>query len=53
MKIYGYMGKILRVDLADGKITEEFPDDETLKMYLGGSGLATKYMIDELSLIHI
>ena len=42
------MGKILRVNLTDGQITEEFPDEETLKMYLGGSGLATKYLIDEV-----
>jgi aldehyde:ferredoxin oxidoreductase len=43
------MGKILRVDLSSGKITEEFPDEDTLKMYLGGSGIATKYLIDETS----
>ena len=43
------MGKILRIDLSSGQITEEFPDEETLKMYLGGSGLATKYLIDETS----
>ncbi|MFX1574816.1 MAG: aldehyde ferredoxin oxidoreductase family protein [Promethearchaeota archaeon] len=42
------MGKILRVDLNNGKISEEFPDEETLKLYLGGSGLATKYLIDEV-----
>jgi aldehyde:ferredoxin oxidoreductase len=42
------MGKILRVNLTDGQISEEFPDEETLKMYLGGSGLATKYLIDEV-----
>ena len=42
------MGKILRVDLTNGKISEEFPDEETLKLYLGGSGIATKYMIDEI-----
>ncbi|MHA2394485.1 MAG: aldehyde ferredoxin oxidoreductase family protein [Promethearchaeota archaeon] len=41
------MGKILRVNLTNGEISEEFPDDETLKLYLGGSGLATKYLIDE------
>ncbi|MHA2268233.1 MAG: aldehyde ferredoxin oxidoreductase family protein [Promethearchaeota archaeon] len=41
------MGKILRVNLTDGTISEEFPDDETLKLYLGGAGLATKYLIDE------
>ncbi len=42
------MGKILRVDLTSGKISEEFPDKETLKLYLGGAGLATKYLIDEV-----
>ena len=42
------MGKILRVDLTNGKISEEFPDNETLKLYLGGAGLATKYLIDEV-----
>jgi len=42
------MGKILRVDLVNGKISEEFPDEDTLKLYLGGSGLATKYLIDEV-----
>jgi len=46
--MYGYMGKILRIDLSSGKITEEFPDENTLKMYLGGSGLATKYLFDEV-----
>lgn len=42
------MGKILRVDLTSGKISEEFPDVETLKLYLGGAGLATKFLIDEV-----
>ena len=28
------MGKILRVDLTNGKIREEFPNEETLKLYL-------------------
>ena len=43
----GYMGKILRVNLTDGTITEEFPDDEILRKYLGGAGLATYYLINE------
>jgi len=42
------MGKILRVDLTSGKISEEFPDEETLKLYLGGAGLATKYLLEEV-----
>ncbi len=44
----GYMGKILRVDLSKQKITEEFPDEKALKMFLGGSGLATKYLFDDV-----
>ena len=43
----GYMGKILRVNLTDGTITEEFPDDEVLRKYLGGAGLGTYYLINE------
>ncbi len=43
----GYMGRILRVNLTDGTITEEFPDDEILRKYLGGAGLATYYLINE------
>ena len=46
--MFGYMGKILRVNLSTAKITEEFPDEKTLKMFLGGSGLATKYLFDEV-----
>lgn len=42
------MGKILRVNLTDGTIGEEFPDEETLKLYLGGAGLATKYLLEEV-----
>jgi aldehyde:ferredoxin oxidoreductase len=46
--MYGFMGRILRVNLSNSKITEEFPDENTLKMFLGGSGLATKYLFDEV-----
>ncbi|MGQ9624174.1 MAG: aldehyde ferredoxin oxidoreductase family protein [Candidatus Bathycorpusculaceae bacterium] len=46
--MFGYMGKILRVNLSTAKITEEFPDENTLKMFLGGSGLATKYLFEEV-----
>ena len=46
--MFGYMNKILRVDLSSGKITEEFPDENTLRTYLGGAGLASKYLFDEI-----
>jgi aldehyde:ferredoxin oxidoreductase len=45
--MHGYMGKILRINLTTSTITEEFPDEETLKKYWGGSGLATKILFDE------
>ncbi len=45
----GYMGKILRVNLSDGKISEEnLPDPEVLRKYLGGQGLAQLILAYEL-----
>ena len=46
--MFGYMGKILRVDLTSGNISEESTREEDRKMFLGGSGLATKYLFDEV-----
>ena len=48
-KLGGYMGKILRVDLTEERITEEpLPDEATLRKYLGGTGLGAKIMYDEV-----
>lgn len=46
--MFGYMGKILRVDLTNSRISEEALREEDCKMFLGGSGLATKYLFDEV-----
>jgi aldehyde:ferredoxin oxidoreductase len=46
--MFGYMGKILRVDLSSSKILEEALSEDTCKMFLGGSGLGTKYLFDEV-----
>ena len=46
--LYGYMGKILRVDLSQSKISQEAPSQDVLKKFLGGSGLATRYLFDEV-----
>jgi len=46
--MFGYMGKILRVDLSKSKISEEVPAEDAREMFLGGSGLATKYLFDEV-----
>ncbi|HIH96351.1 MAG TPA: aldehyde ferredoxin oxidoreductase family protein, partial [Thermoplasmata archaeon] len=44
----GYMGKILRVNLTDGKFSEEEPSDELVKNYIGGRGWGIKILYDEL-----
>ncbi len=46
--MYGYMGKILRVDLTTGKISEEAITRELAEKYVGGSGFGAKYMYDEV-----
>jgi aldehyde:ferredoxin oxidoreductase len=43
-----FMGKILRVNLSKGRISEEPLPEKDARMFLGGSGLATKYLFDEL-----
>lgn len=43
-----YTLRILRVDLGSGEITEEIIDGETTAKYVGGTGLATKYLWDEV-----
>ncbi|MEJ2716389.1 MAG: aldehyde ferredoxin oxidoreductase family protein [Deltaproteobacteria bacterium] len=46
--MFGFMGKILRANLSAGKISEEPLSEVTARRFLGGSGLATKYLYDEL-----
>ncbi|MBN2167860.1 MAG: aldehyde ferredoxin oxidoreductase family protein, partial [Actinobacteria bacterium] len=44
----GYMEKIVRINLTNGDISYENPSEEDREKYLGGSGLATKYLWDEV-----
>lgn len=44
----GWIGKILRVDLNKGKSLIEDIDPQRLKDFIGGRGLATKYLFDEI-----
>ncbi|MEM3672921.1 MAG: aldehyde ferredoxin oxidoreductase C-terminal domain-containing protein [Candidatus Bathyarchaeia archaeon] len=46
--IKGYAGKFLEVNLSDGKISEARFDDEVLRDYVGGRGLAAKILWDRL-----
>jgi len=46
--IPGYNGRIAEVDLSTGEVTDFYPDEETLRKYVGGRGLATKILWDRL-----
>lgn len=47
-QIYGYAGKILRVDLSKGRLEPENLDEATLRKYVGGATLGIKYIYDEV-----
>jgi aldehyde:ferredoxin oxidoreductase len=47
--MYGFMGKILRVDLNTQKVWDEPIDKDMARKFLGGAGLATKYLYDEMT----
>ena len=44
----GYMGKLLRVNLSQRKIAEEPLDANMARDYIGGAGLATRIIFDEV-----
>ncbi len=45
----GYVGKLLRVNLTNRMVRDEpLPDEATLRKYIGGTGLATKILYDEV-----
>lgn len=44
----GWIGKILRIDLATGKIAKEDTNMQYAHDYVGGRGLGTKYFCDEV-----
>lgn len=44
----GYMGKILRVNLTEGKFSEEEPSDDLIRNFIGGRGWGAKILYDEL-----
>ncbi len=46
MALDGYIGKILSVDLTNGKMVEERLNAEYARMFIGGSGLAARYIYD-------
>jgi aldehyde:ferredoxin oxidoreductase len=46
--MFGYQGKILRIDLSSDKISIETVDRELYKNFLGGRGLGVKIFLDEV-----
>ena len=46
--IGGYAGKTLRINLNDGKVTEEVYEEAFLRKYLGGTALGVKFLYDEV-----
>ncbi len=46
--MFGYAGKILRINLTDEKVSEEPLDASTAKKFIGGRGLGVKILFDEL-----
>ena len=45
---FGFMGKILRVDLTKGSIGEEAVPEKWNRNYLGGAGVASRYLFEEV-----
>ncbi len=46
--MYGWHGKILRIDLTTRKVTEEDVDPQIARDYIGGRGWAIRYLYDEV-----
>lgn len=47
-KIYGYAGKVLRVDLSKEEMSEDVLQESTLRKYIGGTVLGSKYLCEEV-----
>lgn len=47
--VLGFTGKVLRVDLRSERITEESPEEATLRKYLGGTGLGSRPLYAEVA----
>ncbi|NPV09412.1 MAG: aldehyde ferredoxin oxidoreductase family protein [Anaerolineae bacterium] len=45
---YGYAGRILHVNLSEGSLTIEEPDERFYRTYMGGSALAMHYILRDV-----
>lgn len=46
--MYGYMGKLLWVNLSTGEIKEETPDENLYKDFIGGYGIGARLLYDHM-----
>src|SRR5512139_1935324 len=46
--MHGYLGKLLHVDLSAGRLGDEPLDAAYARDYVGGSGLAARYLVDRV-----
>ena len=46
--MHGWTGKLLRVDLTHQRVSEEDIDPQTAKDFIGGRGVAIKYLYEEV-----
>ncbi len=46
--MHAYLGRLLRVDLSRGCLSDEPLNEEFARSYIGGSGLAARYLFDVL-----
>ncbi len=46
--MYGWTGKLLRVDLSNGKVSEEDLDSKIARDFIGARGIGAKYLFDEI-----
>ena len=44
----GYLGKLLRVDLSSGQVAEELLNTAVARQYIGGIGMGTRILFDEV-----
>ncbi|MFC1819762.1 aldehyde ferredoxin oxidoreductase family protein [Thermodesulfobacteriota bacterium] len=47
-RLFGYAGKLLRVDLTEGQTTDEKLDEKSARKYIGGTGIGAKYLYEEV-----
>ena len=47
-KLKGYAGRFLDVDLTNGAMSDRVFDEETLRLYLGGTGIGAKLLYEEV-----